>query len=515
MTTPTLREQCLIPVADLVPYARNARTHSPAQVAQLAASIREFGWTNPVLIDEAGGIIAGHGRVLAARELGMQAVPCLRLTGLTEAQKRAYVLADNQLALNAGWDDALLAEELAALGEAEFDLGLIGFDSAEVDRLLRTLDAPEPDGAADAVPELRPDAVTQPGDLWLLGDHRLLCGDSTREQDVARLMGGRTAQLLHADPPYGMGKESEGVANDNLYAAKLDQFQMAWWSAFRPFLDSNASAYIWGNAPDLWRLWYVAGLGNSERMELRNELVWDKRSIAGMASPELTQFPIASERCLFFQLGHQFIGSVNTDDFPDTWEPLRSYMESQARSAGITPADIRRVCGVGMYSHWFTRAQFVLIAEPHYRALAQAYPGHFARPWRELKAEWDRVKGAPRSAMYADMAAARSYFDNAHDVMRDVWEFPRVTGEERHGHATPKPVAMMERAIKSACPPGGLMAEPFGGTGSTLIGAHTTGRVCYLMEISPHYCDVIVRRWQDYTGQVAVHADTGEPFPTP
>lgn len=128
MTTPTLREQCLIPVADLVPYARNARTHSPAQVAQLAASIREFGWTNPVLIDEAGGIIAGHGRVLAAREMGMQAVPCLRLTGLTEAQKRAYVIADNKLALNAGWDEALLEAEIEALADMGFDIALTGFD---------------------------------------------------------------------------------------------------------------------------------------------------------------------------------------------------------------------------------------------------------------------------------------------------------------------------------------------------------------------------------------------------
>jgi len=145
MTTPTLREQILVPLDALVPYARNARTHSPAQVAQLAASIREFGWTNPVLIDETGSIIAGHGRVLGARELGMQAVPCLRLTGLTDAQKRAYVLADNQLALNAGWDDALLAEELSALGAMEFDLGVLGFGQDDIERILRdveTVDLP-------------------------------------------------------------------------------------------------------------------------------------------------------------------------------------------------------------------------------------------------------------------------------------------------------------------------------------------------------------------------------------
>jgi hypothetical protein len=313
---------------------------------------------------------------------------------------------------------------------------------------------------------------------------------------------------MHADPPYGMGKASDGVANDNLYNDDLDNFQMEWWATFRPFLEDNASAYIWGNAPELWRLWYKAGLGDSEIIELRNQIVWDKKAIPGMASPDLTQFPIASEHCLFFQLGNQFRGNINIEDFPETWESLRSYMESEAKAAQIGSAEIKSLCGVQMYGHWFTRSQFTLIPEKHYATLQAAYAGRFIRPWRQLKAEWDKVKGGPTS----EIQGARSYFDNAHDVMRDVWEFGRVTGKDRHDHATPKPVAMMERVMKSSLPSGGLCVEPFGGSGSTLIGAEKTGRVCYSMELNPVYVDVIVKRWEDFTGKKAILEEAPEAF---
>jgi hypothetical protein len=492
----------------LIPYARNSRTHSDEQVAQIAASIKEFGFTNPILIDDEGGIIAGHGRVMAARKLGLEFVPCIRLGYLTETQRRAYVIADNKLALNAGWDDELLALELGELEERDFDLSLTGFSEDELAKLMIE-EEEEEKGLTDPdeIPEAK-DPISVAGDVWVLGDHRVMCGDSTSVTDVERLMGGAVAQLIHADPPYGMGKQADGVANDNIYREELDQFQMAWWATFRTFAAGNASAYIWGNAPDLWRLWYRGGLGDSEKIELRNEIVWDKKSIAGMASPDLTQFPIATERCLYFQLGNQFRGNVNTDDFPETWEPLRSYMEGQANAAGINRKDIERVCGCQMFSHWFTRSQFNLIPEKHYKKLAAEYPGHFARPWKELKKEWDTVKGGPTS----EIQGARSYFDNAHDVMRDVWEFERVVGDERHGHATPKPVAMMERVMRASLPEGGLCVEPFGGSGSTLMGAEKTGRVCYAMELQGQYVDVIVRRWQAFTGRDAILEATGQTF---
>ena len=470
-------------VEDLIPYARNSRTHSDEQVAQIAASIKEWGWTTPILVDETGGIIAGHGRLMAARKLKMEQVPTIEAAGWTDAQKRAYVIADNKLALNAGWDNELLALELGELGELGFDLELTGFSDDEI-KAITPVEVSEGLTDEDATPEVPEQPVTVLGDVWLLGKHRLMCGDSTSISDVEKLTAGATAQLLHADPPYGMGKASDGVANDNIYEEDLDKFQMEWWATFRTFLDSKASAYIWGNSPDLWRLWYRGGLGDSEKLALRNQIVWDKKHMAGMKSPDITQYVVTTEHALFFQLGDQFLGNINTDAFPETWEPLRSYMEREAKSAGMKSADVKRVCGVGMYAHWFTKSQFQLIPEKYYIALKSEYPDNFLRSWADLKAEWDAVNQHDRS-----------YFDNAHDIMRDVWEFPRVTGDERHGHATPKPVAMMERVMKSSLPKGGLCLEPFGGSGATLMGAEKAGRICYTMELQGKYCDVIVRRW--------------------
>ncbi len=194
------------PLDRLRPYARNPRTHSDEQVAQIAASIVEFGWTNPVLVAGDGTVIAGHGRLDAARRLGLDAVPVVVLDHLSEAQRRAYVIADNKLALNAGWNEELLATELHALNGDGFDLALTGFDEEELDRLLAPLDDDD-NGDGDADGDVAPDPprnpVTRPGDLWCLGSHRLLCGDSTNAEDVARVMAGARASLLFTSPPYG------------------------------------------------------------------------------------------------------------------------------------------------------------------------------------------------------------------------------------------------------------------------------------------------------------------------
>lgn len=490
------------PVARLKPYSLNARTHDLEQVEKIAASIATYGFNNPILVDSEEGIVAGHGRLAAAQSLGLETVPVIVLDHLSDTQRRAYILADNRLAELAGWDDETLVGELEALNAEGVDLEGLGWTDEELEDLMDLYQELDPEDAsedADSVPEVPEEPITKPGDVWVLGKHRVMCGDSTNVQHVQRLMAGKTAALLHADPPYGMGKQSDGVANDNLYDEKLDEFQMEWWSTFRTVIDDNASAYIWGNAPELWRLWYQGGLGSSEKLELRNQIVWDKKNIAGMASDLLTQYPVASEHCLFFQLGHQFLGNVNAADFPETWEPLRAYLEAEAKAANIDQKTLRELCGVQMYGHWFTRSQFTLIPEKHYATLQAARAGRFQRPWRQLKAEWDRVKGGPTS----EIQGARSYFNNGHDSMTDVWEFSRVTGEERHGHATPKPVDMMERIMRSSLPEKGLCVEPFGGSGSTLIAAQTTKRICYTMELKPEYCDVIVKRWEQLTGKKA------------
>lgn len=491
----------LWPVDRLKPYERNARTHSPEQIAQICASIAEFGFTNPILVDSSDGIIAGHGRLSAAHALGMSTVPVVVLDHLSERQRRAYILADNQLALNAGWDTELLRMELTDLQDQDFDLSVIGFSDEELADLLPDVEelAPE-DADADAVPELPVEPVSKPGDVWLLGKHRVMCGDSTAITDVEKLTAGTKAALLHADPPYGMGKASDGVANDNLYNDDLDNFQMEWWATFRPFLLDNASAYIWGNAPELWRLWYKAGLGSSELLELRNQIVWDKKAAGGggcslMGKEGITCYPLATEHCLFFQLGNQWIGSVNAENYWEGWEPLRSYLESEMKSIGWKVADLNKATDTFMGGHWVTRSQWAFPTAEQYAKIQAAAAG------RAFKREYDQLK-----------RETRSYFDNAHDVMRDVWEFSRVTGEERHGHATPKPVAMMERVMKSSLPSGGLCLEPFGGSGSTLIGAEAAGRVCYAMELKPEYVDVIVKRWQQFTGKTATLEATGKPF---
>jgi DNA modification methylase len=193
------------PIEKLRRYERNPRTHSEAQVDQIAASMVEFGWTNPILIDESAGILAGHGRLLAARQLGLAEVPVIRFEHLSEAQKRAYILADNQIALQAGWDDALLAEELAWLRDERFDLDLIGFDTSELERLLALADGEAAsDEAEDEVPEPPEEPVSKPGDLWALGNHRLLCGDATILADVERVLGGQLADMTFCDPPYNV-----------------------------------------------------------------------------------------------------------------------------------------------------------------------------------------------------------------------------------------------------------------------------------------------------------------------
>ncbi|RXF66962.1 site-specific DNA-methyltransferase [Hansschlegelia zhihuaiae] len=220
------------PVADLIPYARNARTHSDAQVAQIAGSIREFGWTNPILVDGRNGVVAGHGRLLAARKLQMDSVPVIELAGLTEAQRRAYVLADNKLALNAGWDEAMLAAEVADLVALGVDLDLAGFGTGEVEALLASQDGGR--SFEDEAPEPPVIPVSRPGDLWLIGSHRLLCGDATRQDDVRKALGGALADMVFTDPPYNVDYRTDkhaAIANDDL-GEGFGAFLLAACSAF-------------------------------------------------------------------------------------------------------------------------------------------------------------------------------------------------------------------------------------------------------------------------------------------
>ena len=495
-------------VSDLIPYVNNSRTHSDEQIAQVAASIKEFGFTNPILIDDAGMIIAGHGRVMAAKKLGVESVPCIVLSGLSEAQKKAYIIADNKLALNAGWDDELLRVELEGLDEMGFDLGLIGFTDDELGLLL---EPDQVDGLTDedAVPEPPDNPVSVRGDVWQLGHNRVMCGDSTMLDDLEKLTQGEQAQLIHADPPYGMGKESDGVANDNMYNQNLDKFQQEWWVTFRTAVSDNSSAYIWGNAPDLWRWWYSL-LCDSEALTLRNQIVWDKRHGQGMNSEQHRQFATTVESCLFFMVGEQGFNN-NADNYWDGFETIRAYLYGERERAKWNNNTVAGFFGFHprMADHWFSKSQWCIPRREQYERLQLEANGFaFKKEYDELKKEYDELK-KEYDELKKEFYGTRAYFDNTHEIMRDVWDYPRVTGKERNGHATPKPVLMMERVMKSSLPPKGLCLEPFGGSGSTLMGAEKTGRRCYTMELQPYYVDVIINRWQDFTGKNAVHIESG------
>lgn len=407
-------------IDSLIPYARNSRTHSDEQVAQIAASILEFGFTNPVLVDEAGGIIAGHGRVLAARKLGLDRVPCLRLDGLSEAQNRAYVIADNKLAMNAGWDEDMLALEIKELTDLDYDMDLLGFGADELDELLAMADAtPEGQTDADAVPEVKTEAISQPGDVWLLGNHRIMCGDSTDADSVARLMNGEKAALMQTDPPYGIAYNSADIHahgvdygeienDDILDGEKLQAFLEAMIRSALPSLNDNAAYYLWH--PMLTQgTFFAAAAAAAADILIHRQIIWVK--------------PVL-------------------------------------------------VFGRGDY-HWKHELCFY--------------------GWRR----------GSRPPFYG----ARS--------QTTVWHVDSVTQAERKEfkHASPKPVSLWLPPIENHTKAGEIMYEPFSGSGGQIIAAEQTGRRCYAMELSPQYVDVAVKRWQQFTGQVAIHAETGEPFP--
>ena len=267
----------LIPTKDLHPYQRNARTHTPEQIDQVAASITEFGWTNPVIIDGSNGIIAGHGRVMAAEKLGMESVPTIRLRDLSDEQKRAYILADNQLALNAGWDQDILKAELTDLADLGFDLTVIGFEGSELDDMLGDRD---PDGTTDedAVPEYEITPTTKPGDLWLMGDHVLLCGDSTKLDSVQRLMDGDQAQTVWTDPPYnvdytGKTKDAMKIANDKMGGDRFVDFLTAAMTHAADHTDPGRALYMAYASEQVVAFREAAEMGG---FEIKQQLIWVK-----------------------------------------------------------------------------------------------------------------------------------------------------------------------------------------------------------------------------------------------
>jgi DNA modification methylase len=390
----------------LIPYARNARTHSDEQVAQIAASIKEWGWTTPVLVDEDGGIIAGHGRTLAAQKLKMTEVPVMVAKGWSDAKKRAYVLADNKLALNAGWDNEMLALELAEIGELGFDLDMTGFTADEIAAL--TPEQIEPGLTdEDAVPEVPEQPVTVLGDVWLLGKHRLMCGDSTSIDAVDKLMNGQKAEAVLTDPPYN--QETEGG--------------------------------------------FKGAIGKS----LKKQSADIEHMCNFEVEPFLQVLPAVHER-----------GKMNATVFCNK-DLVPDYL-SWARECGYSFNILvwKKPSAIPLGGSYIPDVEYCLVFR--------------------------------KSGIFNTKVAGVSY--------SKVLSHNRETGL----HPTMKPVAMLENQVLIVSNKGGIVLDLFGGSGSTLIACEKTNRQACLMEMAPKYCDVIIKRWQDFTGKIATHAETGQPF---
>ena len=396
----------------LIPYARNARTHSDEQVAQLAASIKEWGWTTPVLVDEDGEIIAGHGRVMAARKLGIEEVPTMTATGWTKAQKQAYVLADNQLPQNAGWDMDLLSVEMKDLDAEGFDLSLIGFGDDMLANMLVDKTAGLTD--EDAVPDVPENPVTVEGDVWLLGDHRLMCGDSTSIDAVEKLMNGQKADMVFTDPPYGM-------------------------------------SYGGGRAGKIG--------SNDGTVKKHGVILGDDKTGDNLIG--LVQEAMASA-----------VGVSKSESAKYVCFSWRTYTEFEAAmlDCGLKPS----ACIV-----WDKKS--IGLGNANYR------------PQHEFIFY---VKGG---AWYGDKAQS------------DVWYSSRgSTGD--YVHPTQKPVELIERAVTNSSKGGDVILDVFGGSGTTMIAAEKNGRHSRLMELEPKYCDVIVKRWCEFTGKDATLEANGKSF---
>lgn len=490
-----------IELSKIKPYEKNPRKNAEA-VQYVANSIKSFGFKVPIVIDRDGVIVAGHTRYKAAKKLGLKAAPCIVADDLSPEEIKAFRLADNKVAEQAEWDLELLDEELADL--LEFDMSQFGFDLT-VDDMEET-EVQEDDG--DLEPPAEP--ITKPGDVWKLGRHRLMCGDSTSVTDVEKLLEGQKADLVFTDPPYGMKKEADGVANDNLNYDDLLDFNREWIPISFDNLKENGSWYCWGIDEPLMDIYanILRPMQKANRITFRNLITWKKENdnptmlFNGACSASNRKF-YTNEKCLFAMAGVQGFNN-NADHYDETFEPIRSYMEQEAKKAGLTPKKLTEICGVQMYGHWFTKSQFTIIPKEHYQKLQKEYKGKaFQMDHDDLRLLFD---SEAHQTLKEAVMAKRAYFDGEATQCIDVWVEDVTSGAEKKaagGHATPKPLAICARGIKSSSREGETVLDLFGGSGSTLIACEQLGRSARLMELEPGWCDVIITRWEKLTGEKA------------
>lgn len=484
-------------LAEITPYPQNPRKNDEA-VDKVAASIKEFGFKQPIVVDGDGIIIVGHTRYKAAQKLGLKTVPVLVADDLTEEQAKAYRLADNKTNEFAEWDFELLDLELFDVGD--IDMEQFGFD-------LTVAESPsvEEDDYSEVV---REEPRTIRGGLYQLGEHRLLCGDATSAFDIQKLMAGQKADMVFTDPPYGMKKESEGVLNDNLNYDDLLEFNRQWIPITFEVLKDTGCWYCWGIDEPLMDIYshVLKPMKKANKIVVRNYITWAKHAAFGIGSDLQLSYPKETEKCWFIMKGMDW-NNNNTEFFNTKFEQVLNYMQQEAKRAEIRPKDVQRVCGVQMYGRWFTKSQFCILSREHYQELQKAYSGCFEKPYDELrKLIGDSNNPTADLKPYFDAEA----IDRVGDIgLTDVWRFPITSNKEREGlgHATPKPIALCSRAIHASSRKGEKVLDIFGGSGSTLIACEQLKRKCYMMELDPHYCDIIIDRWEQYTGKKAVQID--------
>lgn len=500
-------------IDELKPYEKNAKIHTQEQIEQIKASIEEFGMCDPIGVwGDDNIIVEGHGRLQALKEMGFDKVDCIRLDHLTDEQRKAYTLAHNKLTMNTGFDFDILQKEI---DELELDMSEFGFD---FELNLEFEEYTEENEEKENIQTVEDDYEEEPpeeprakfGDVYQLGNHRLMCGDSTNSESIRKLMDGKKADLVFTEPPYGMKKEKDGVANDNLNYDDLLEFNKKWIPLTFENLKDNGSWYCWGIDEPLMDIYsnILKPLIQNNKITFRNLITWDKGDagaggVSFMGKEGLRSYPISDEKCLFVMCGVQGFNN-NADHYDETFEPIRSYMEQEAKKVGLNGKILKEICGVGMFSHWFTKSQFGIIPEKHYKKLQDYYNGEaFTMQYNSLQ---KLFKADEHKTLKEAVMAKRAYFDNTHDKMKSVWEFGRTKGTERAecgGHATPKPIALCARAIKSSSREGESVLDVFGGSGSTLIACEQLNRNAYLMELEPKWVDVIIRRWEKFTGKKA------------
>jgi DNA modification methylase len=479
-TTPILAQHIdLWPTAKLVPYARNARTHSPEQVAQIAASIVEFGFVNPILVDSSAGIIAGHGRLLAARKLGLVEVPVVVLDHLNETQRRAYILADNKIALNAGWDDALLADEVRALQTDGFDLDLAGFSGDELDVLLAMPEEPEqaPE-TTEEIPEAPALAVTRPGDLWLVGKHRLLCGDCRDRNNMGILFpSDARAAVCITSPPYATQREYD--ASSGFRPIPPDEYA-AWYldvaANVASILAEDGSYFlnIKAHADDGERNLYVMDLVIAHRRQwgwrFVDEFCWRKTD-NGVPGGWGNRFKNAFEPVFHFCRQQEI-----------KFRPRRVGHESED-CFDYSPNNPKSQSGSGL--------------------LGTGKRGAAADSGRNQDA-WQRTHKNLSEATNAE---------GRHTGVARPSNVIEVKSESSQGsHSAPFPRQLVEFFLLAFSDPGDVVYDPFMGSGTTMAAAHLLDRAGSGCELSPAYCDVILRRMVNLGAEMPVLAETGQPF---